>query len=59
MTDLESLKQLLAEDADFVEGTSKSQEIQVYKERARVAAARMVEQGVNDASSTRAHGHQV
>ena len=53
----ESFRQLLSQDTDLSEDELSPDEIHSYKEQARVAAARLVEKGVNQASGTRAHPH--
>ena len=52
--ELESFRQLLAEEDNMSELLSPA-EIQTYRERARVAAARLVEKGASRASGTQAH----
>lgn len=54
----DSFRQLLAaHESDVPEEEMSSDEIQRYKEQARVTAARLVEKGVSEASGTRAHPH--
>jgi len=54
----DSFRQLLgASESDVPEEDLSPAEIQSYKERTRVAAARLVEKGVADASENRAHPH--
>ena len=54
----DSFRQLLAaHESDVPEEDLSSDEIQRYKEKARVTAADLVEKGVADASENRAHPH--
>ena len=54
----ESFRQLLGtHESDVPEEELSPDEIRSYKERARVAAARLVEKGVADASENKAHPH--
>ena|SRR3989344_5390743 len=54
----DSFRQLLAsQESDVPDEDVSSDEIQNYKERARITAARLVEKGVADASENRAHPH--
>ena len=52
----DSFRQLLAaQESDVPDDDASSEEIQKYKERSRVTAARLVERGVSDASENRGH----
>ena len=52
----DSFRQLLAaNESDVPDDEASSEEIQKYKERTRVTAARLVEKGVSDASENRSH----
>jgi hypothetical protein len=54
----DSFRQVLAsQESDLPDEESSSAEIQTYKKRARVNAARLVEKGVSEASENRSHPH--